>query len=334
MAVRKANDRWIVEFMFRGERVFKRLPAGRTKGDAQALESKLRGQIFDAVDLGKLPDPLLGKLIDEWLETKKGSKSATHTASHAKAVKRAVGGSTLSRISECGPLVTRRDDSADSGAFGRGSIRTLSAGTINRRLCILKAVAKYAYQKGYTKENLSPKIQLLPERKYQRRETDVGVLDKLLDAANTPRAKALIAFGAFTGMRLGEVLKLDPEDAVGGSIHVVDPKNGEDRFIPILKELEPHLAQLPFSANWRNVYRGWEAAKKRAGVKMRYHDLRHIAATIMAEAGDPITLMSVMGWKSVQTARRYIHPSQKAKAKLMGRITSKLHQARRNKTAK
>jgi integrase len=98
--------------------------------------------------------------------------------------------------------------------------------------------------------------------------------------------------------------------------------------------LEPHLGQVPFAANWRNVYRGWEVAKRRAGVKMRYHDLRHIAATTMAEAGDPITLMAVMGWKSVQTARRYIHPSRAAKAKLMGRIASKLHQARRNKDRK
>src|SRR6185369_1911629 len=101
MAVRKNGDRWIVEFMFRGERIFRRLPAGRTKADAQALESRLRGQIFDAVDLGKLPDPLLGKLIDEWLETTKGRKSAAHTASHAAAVKRQVGSSTLGGVSEC-----------------------------------------------------------------------------------------------------------------------------------------------------------------------------------------------------------------------------------------
>ncbi len=328
MAVRKNGDRWIVEFMFRGIRHFHRLPRGRTKADAQALESKLRGQIFDAVVLGKLPDPLLEKLINEWLETKKDSKAEKQTRSHAAAVGRAIHAYAGSRV--LSGIAGLRNHVIQHG----NKNGTLAAGTVNRRLSILKAVAKYAYQKGYCQENLSGKIQLLPEKSYTRREIDVGVLDRLMDAANTPRARALIAFGAFTGMRLGEVLKLKPEDVVGGSIHVVDPKNGEDRFIPIPKVLEPHLAALPFSANWRNVYRGWESAKKRAGLKMRYHDLRHIAATTMAEAGDPIILMSVMGWKSVQTARRYIHPSLEAKAKLMGRITSKIHKARRNKDRK
>lgn len=323
MAVRKNGDRWVVEFMSRGVRIFRRLPPGRTKADAQQLESRLRNQIFDAVDLGKLPDPLLAKVIREWLEKKvKGKKAATKTGSHAKQVLSIVPeGMKLSGVSEmANKVVAEWPD--------------LAPGTVNRRLCVLKAAAKYAYQKSYVADNLSTKIQLLPEKKYQRREIDVGVLDRLMDAANTPRARALIAFGAFTGMRLGEVLKLTPEDVAGGSIRVLDPKNGEDRFIPVPKFLEPHLPQLPFTANWRNVYRGWESAKKRAGVKMRYHDLRHIAATTMGEAGDPITLMDVMGWKSVQTARRYIHPSRETKAKLMRRITSKLHQGRGKKARK
>src|SRR5688572_3543114 len=96
MAVRKSGDRWIVEFMQRGVRIFRRLPAGRTKADAQQLESKLRGQIFNAVDLGKLPDPLLSKVIDEWLETRRASKAKKQTESHANAVKRAVGSLCLS----------------------------------------------------------------------------------------------------------------------------------------------------------------------------------------------------------------------------------------------
>src|ERR1043165_9591919 len=98
MAVRKRGDRWVVEFMQRGVRIYRRLPPGRTKADAQQLESKLRGQVFNAVDLGKLPDPLLSKVIDEWLETKRGSKAAKATANHAAAVRGCVEGFPLSQL--------------------------------------------------------------------------------------------------------------------------------------------------------------------------------------------------------------------------------------------
>lgn len=332
MAVRKNGDRWIVEFMFRGIRHFHRLPKGRTKADAQALESKLRSQIFDAVDLGKLPDPLLEKLIDEWLDEKKETKSAAHTASHAKAVKRAVGGYTLSRIREGAAALSGVAGPANSSAVGKSKRGHLAAGTINRRLCVLKAVAKYAYQKGYCKENLSAKIQLLPEKSYTRREVDRESVPVLMDAATTPRARALIAFGAYTGMRLGEILKLTPEDVVDGFIRVRDSKTGEDRQVPIAPALKPHLGALPFKGNWRNVYRGWLSARKRAGLNLRYHDLRHMAATAMAEAGHhPIIIADVLGHKSLQTTRKYTHPSLEAKAKALGAITAGLHQGRKKK---
>jgi integrase len=62
----------------------------------------------------------------------------------------------------------------------------------------------------------------------------------------------------------------------------------------------------------------WEAAKKRAGVKCRFHDLRHTAATHMIDAGVPLRVVSsIMGWApstEVLMARRYAHPDQQAKA--------------------
>jgi integrase len=321
MAVRKSGDRWIVEFMQRGVRIFRRLPAGRTKADAQQLESKLRGQIFNAVDLGKLPDPLLSKVIDEWLETRRDSKAAKQTKSHVNRVKAGLDRHCLSDIA--------------TPELYRVVVHGLAPGTANRRLCVLKAVAKYAYQKGYIAENLSPKIQLLPEKKYQRREVDMGAIQALMDAATTPRARALIAFSAYTGMRLGEVLKLTPKDAVGGFLRLRDTKSGEDREVPIPPELEPHLKQLPFKGGWRNVYRGWLSARKRAGLTLRYHDLRHMAVTAMVNAGkSPLVIADLVGHKSLQTTRKYSHPSREAKRDALGAITAGLHQGAKKKARK
>jgi integrase len=143
---------------------------------------------------------------------------------------------------------------------------------------------------------------------------------KLIQHASTPRAKALIALSAYTGLRLGEVLKLTPADVQGGVIVVRDAKNGTDRTIPVLPELRPHLKELPFQAGWRNVYRGFLAARKRAKLDIRYHDLRHMVASALARSGADLRLsMDLMGHKSIETHRRYVHTDLAQKRKALRR---------------
>jgi integrase len=60
----------------------------------------------------------------------------------------------------------------------------------------------------------------------------------------------------------------------------------------------------------------WEAAKIRAGVQCRFHDLRHTGCTRMLEAGIPFSVIaSIMGWSAsttVRMAKRYGHIGQTA----------------------
>ena len=55
----------------------------------------------------------------------------------------------------------------------------------------------------------------------------------------------------------------------------------------------------------------WEAAKIRAKVQARFHDLRHTACTRMLEAGKPFAAVAkIMGWSAATTVRmtkRYGH---------------------------
>jgi integrase len=52
----------------------------------------------------------------------------------------------------------------------------------------------------------------------------------------------------------------------------------------------------------------WDALRKRAGVQCRLHDLRHTAATKMAEAGVPeSTMLALMGHMSRAMLERYSH---------------------------
>jgi integrase len=311
MAVRRIKGRFVVEFEQKGSRIFRRLPPRATKAQAHELETRLRQSLIDQQLLGKVPDVLVTKAIEYWLDqVVTGRKSEVATRSHAANIVADCAGELLGGLPSCAERIRGHD---------------LSAGTRNRRLCVLKAVAKFAWRKGWTEENLSARIQLLPEKKYQRREVTPEMAKALIDAATTPRAKALIAFSAYTGLRLGEVLKLTPESVRNGALHLTDTKNGMDRVVPILPGLEPHLAQLPFGAGWRNVYRGWERARKKAKLSIRYHDLRHMVGTALHEAGEgQRTIMDILGHKSIQTSARYIHPSQETNRAALERALTKL----------
>ncbi|HYN86151.1 MAG TPA: tyrosine-type recombinase/integrase [Pyrinomonadaceae bacterium] len=56
-----------------------------------------------------------------------------------------------------------------------------------------------------------------------------------------------------------------------------------------------------------DVGRQFERAVKAAGLSgFRFHDLRHTAASRMADAGvDPFTLAYIFGWSDIRMAMRY-----------------------------
>lgn len=319
MAVRTKNGRHTVEFMYRGNRIFRRLPAGRTKGEAQALEARLRSALFHQIDLGRPADPLVEDVIHAWYANRKDPK----LRSHANAVLANLPGHpALSELSSVRDHLVKL-------------WKDLAPGTVNRRLSVLKASAKYAFRAKLCPRNWSAEVEMLREPSYTRREVAPWMAQRLIRNASSKRAKALIAGSAFTGMRLSEVLRFDPaKDIEGDVIRVRDQKSGGDRLIPLPDELKPYLSQFPMTANWRNVYRGFEAARKRAKLTIRYHDLRHMVATAMAEAGvHPRTMADILGHKSTSTTAKYTHPSMKAKREALKAITSQLHQGPAKKAA-
>jgi integrase len=71
--------------------------------------------------------------------------------------------------------------------------------------------------------------------------------------------------------------------------------------------------------------KAWERAKRQAGVKCRFHDLRHTACTRMLEAGAPFSVVaSIMGWSpatTIRMAKRYGHIGQAAQREAVAAIS-------------
>lgn len=77
-----------------------------------------------------------------------------------------------------------------------------------------------------------------------------------------------------------------------------------DRFEPATYASDPTR---PIAS----IKEAWEHAKKRAGVRCRFHDLKHTAVSRMVEAGVPLVKVAkIVGWSDstlVRMANRYSH---------------------------
>jgi integrase len=84
---------------------------------------------------------------------------------------------------------------------------------------------------------------------------------------------------------------------------------GGDDFEPTVFDVDP---EAPIGS-WKEA---WESVKRKAGVEVRFHDLRHTCVTRMLEGGVPLSVVaSILGWSPATTARmakRYGHIGQMA----------------------
>jgi integrase len=182
-----------------------------------------------------------------------------------------------------------------------------------------------------------------------RRIPDVEQVAVLTEAM-PEQYRAAVIVAAWGTLRRGEVLGLERRDIdlVAGSVQVkrtlhefhdgtldLGPtKNGDPRkvYIPssVIPALEDHLRRFVGPESDAPLFVGatgqrlrpsnfwviWEAARRRAGLSwVRFHDLRHFAATMFATTGASTKeIMSRGGWKSVAMVVRYEHASEERDA--------------------
>jgi integrase len=141
---------------------------------------------------------------------------------------------------------------------------------------------------------------------------------------NGRHAEAVIQLALATGARLGEILSINWEDIdARGVVRIRTEKNGPDRSIQLsdeaLKFLEPFRDPgngygLIFRSSRTGRRRGhvrnfWRAVRKAAKIEhVRFHDLRHTAASEMLRRGMMIRdVQYALGHSTVRMTERYAH---------------------------
>jgi integrase len=217
-----------------------------------------------------------------------------------------------------------------------GRKRGLAENTVRLDIALLSAVFEQCRKEwGIEVDNPCRKIKLPGGSKKRERRLSTLEESSLLEfiVKALPRTKytrELIELDIETGMRQSEILGIEWSDVKlsSKSIHLDDTKSGDPREVPLSPRAIQIIQSMPrpitncrvFDLSQDRLIRGFklacklarEAAEKpKAGFmeNLKFHDLRHESASRWGSILNAQELCKMFGWKTMQMALRYYHPT-------------------------
>jgi integrase len=351
MSLYKRGDVWWYKFRFAGQMI-RESSKSESRTLAKEAERVRRRQLeesWNQIKRRKLP-PLFSVAANEWLHTRTGIAPGTERSyklgiAHLSA---AFGKHLLCDIS--GPDVSGYQKARQrDGIAGR---------TINMEVGVLRAILR-RYRLW---EAIAPDVDFLKENPSPGRALTADEETALLRAAQESRCRSLypvVMLALNTGLRASEIRGLTWErvDFLSGALTVGKSKTaaGTGRIVPLNPRAAAVLthwrAQFPNAQPEHYVFPhekyglagndrqpcawgvdatqpmhrwkvAWEAARKRAKVSCRFHDLRHTFISRLAESqASDSTVMALAGHVSRAMMERYSHIRMEAKRRAVDTLS-------------
>jgi len=325
MPIRRHGNGFEVRVQHAGRR-FSRTVA--THLEARNLEAKLRAQVGDH-KAGRLPSHTTADAIERWsVGEASGLRSRANLANKVDAMRDIISNRPLAEIAEIAEEVKRQ-----------GIANGLRPATINRRLAILRRVARLAHREWqWIDHDVAARIKLLPGEEPRYVQATPTQIEALLLAAEGELRRAIL-WAALTGLRKSELLALRPDDLADGMLTVRRSKTGRPRRVPLapdlLTEPLPQISEATLNEEFR-------AARARAGMPwLQFRDLRRtFGSWIIQRTGSLRAAQELLGHTTpVITARHYAHLLEgdlRASIATLPRVSAGLARGRkkRPKTAK
>ena len=325
MALFEKRGQWYIDYYVEGRRVREKIgPSKRLAG--RALTAR-RGEIITG--RFRLDDarrsPRFEELAKEYLAWAKANKRAwRRDETHVAHLRRALDGRRLREISPWLVEKYKRERLA-----AKVKERPIRPTTINRELSCLRRMFNLARQWGKAEQNPVRGVKFFPEDGQRERILSPDEIQPLLGAC-TDAWRPIVLLALNTGMRRGEILGLTWEqvDLSHRVITLTKTKSGKIRRVPMNDLVWEALRKLPrtgptlFGGDRRcgAIRTTWLAICERAGLSgVRFHDLRHTAATYMVLGGqDLATVKEILGHSTVTLTMRYTHPTPESKRRAVG----------------
>lgn len=208
-----------------------------------------------------------------------------------------------------------------------------SAATIKHQLLLLTRLYSLSEKWGdYSGDNPCRKVKK-PKLNNQvtefLSEQEIERLLQVLDSWHNKMTVAFILFMLHTGLRRGELFKLQWKDINfdNKAMTLRDPKGKIDQTLPLSDKAVEILKNVPteFETSWifygkdgqqRKDFKGpWLRVKSAAGLpeSFRLHGLRHhYASSLVSNGVDLFTVQKLLCHKDASTTQRYAHLADKA----------------------
>ena len=202
-------------------------------------------------------------------------------------------------------------------------LQSVKGHTVRKDLLLIRRILSYAQKEWgihLPRGNPLDMVSIPSQPKGRDRRLEGDEEQRLLKAATEygGEIKSVIQFAIGTGTRRGEIhrLRWKDVDLENSTAILRDTKNGEDRKIPLSKNTNKLLRNIPrhftgkvFSMRPDSITQAFERVCKIAEIKgLRFHDLRHEATSRFFEKGLNIMEVSaITGHKDLSMLKRYTH---------------------------
>jgi integrase len=162
----------------------------------------------------------------------------------------------------------------------------------------------------------------LPKKEKKAKKLPIALTEdefiKLLKATKSEKHKLAFMLGWAGGLRVSEVVKLEPSDIQGQTILIRLGKGKKDRIAPLPKTFQQkHLKMLPLGIGIRALQKAFKNSAEDSGLlkikpTAHFHSLRHGFATHFIEQGGSVELLQgLMGHTNIATTNIYMHLNPK-----------------------
>lgn len=328
MPVYEREKVWYIRLSIKGKRYHRAVPEASSKKDAEKAETLLKAELLQgkynlAENKGSM---LFTKLVDHYIDyTKTNNLSWRGCVSRAEKLRDYFGNKKLSDISPILIEKYRMERKRTPKVNGA----PLSNTTINREIEIVRKMFSIAIDNSWIDDNpcSSRKVKKLRQDNKKENFLQPDEEERLIAQCigEFEYMRPIIIMALNTGMRKGELLSLkwNCVDFKKGFITLLQTKSGKVRKIPISSALMPELKKLhqnkisdyvfanpDTGTRYYDLKRPFPSLCKKAGIEdLRFHDLRHTAATRMVTAGiDLIVVQDLLGHADIHTTMKYAHP--------------------------
>jgi len=256
---------------------------------------------------------------------------------------RRIGHFKLTEISS--RLIVQIRDELSVGITPRGNIR--KPATVNSYINCLNHCFNIAMKEwNWINQNPVTNVGRLKKNNARVRFLKAHERERLLKACEQVSSgylKKIVQFAIYTGSRRGELenLRWGQIDFRRRKLYFLDTKNGESRGVHISEPLSKllksihsadcHSDHLVFRSP-KDPYRpirfnnSFKKALKMARIKdFRFHDLRHDAASLLAQNGATLLeIASVLGHKTLAMVKRYSHLTEDHTKTILEKMNSNI----------